>query len=176
MPSPPNLTSTSYVVLGLVAGCDGMTSYEMKQLVACSIGYFWPFPHSQLYAEPHRLVHAGLLTEETEPGGRRRTTYRITARGRRALADWLAVPSTEPTEIRDLGLLKLFFSAQAGPDQRAALADVQHKAHLERLREYQELREQVGPLATPEALATLEMGMRFEQLAVAFWAEQTDER
>lgn len=175
MLSPPNLTSTSYVVLGLVAGCDGMTSYEMKQLVACSIGYFWPFPHSQLYAEPHRLVQAGLLTGETEEGGRRRTTYRITARGRRELADWLAVPSTEPTEIRDLGLLKLYFSEQGGPGQRAALAEAQHKAHLEHLRDYEELSEQVASLATPAALATLEMGMRFERLAVAFWDEQRGE-
>ena len=73
-----NLTPTSYVVLGLVAERDGLTSYELKQHVAQSIGYFWPFPHSQLYAEPHRLAEAGLLTETTEASGRRRTTYRVT--------------------------------------------------------------------------------------------------
>ena len=83
----------------------------MKQLVASSIGYFWPFPHSQLYAEPHRLAEAGLLTEEAETGGRRRTTYRVTGRGRAALSAWLAQPTAEPTVIRDLGLLKLFFGA-----------------------------------------------------------------
>ena len=34
------------------------------------------------------------------------------------------------------------------------------------------LREQVAALATPWSLATLELGLRFEQLAVDFWAEQ----
>lgn len=174
MPKPVKLTSTSYVVLGLVAGCDGMTSYEMKQLVASSIGYFWPFPHSQLYAEPHRLAEAGLLSEEAEAGGRRRTTYRVTARGRAALTAWLAQPTAEPTVIRDLGLLKLFFGALASPDERRALAEEQHDAHRQRLQDYQALRDQVAPLAGPSSLATLEMGLRFEQLAVDFWAEQLD--
>ena len=45
-------------------------------------------------------------------------------------------------------------------------------AHQARLREYQQLREQVAELATPWALATLELGLRFEQLASDFWAEQ----
>ena len=172
MAPPIKLTPTSYVVLGLVADCNGLTSYELKQRVAQSVGYFWPFPHSQLYAEPHRLAEAGLLNETTEPEGRRRTTYRLTDRGRRALAAWLAEPTADPTVIRDLGLLKLFFGGETGREERRALAAEQHQAHLVRLAEYQALREQVADLATPWALATLEMGLRFEHLAVDFWAEQ----
>ena len=53
-----HLTPTSYVVLGLVSRMQPVTSYEMKRRVGISIGHFWPFPHSQLYAEPTRLVQA----------------------------------------------------------------------------------------------------------------------
>ena len=66
--------------------------YDMKQFVARSIGYFWSFPHSQLYAEPVRLAAAGLLTEEVEQGGRKRRTYRLARTGRKALERWLAEP------------------------------------------------------------------------------------
>ena len=55
----PSLTPTSYVVLGLVGAFGPCTSYDMKRFVSVSIGYFWPFPHSQLYAEPARLAQLG---------------------------------------------------------------------------------------------------------------------
>jgi DNA-binding PadR family transcriptional regulator len=105
----PSLTPTSYVVLGLVGAFGPCTSYDMKRSVAVSIGYFWSFPHSQLYAEPARLVELGLLSEERESTGRKRRLYALTSAGRRALRTWLAEPTDEPTEIRDLAILKLFF-------------------------------------------------------------------
>ncbi len=73
-----SLNPVSYVVLGFAARESPVTSYDLKQMVASSVGYFWPFPHSQLYAEPARLASAGLLDEEVEDHGRRRRLYRIT--------------------------------------------------------------------------------------------------
>ncbi len=169
------LTTTSYVVLGLVGAMEPVTSYAMKLHVAQSIGYFWPFPHSQLYAEPARLTSLGLLGEDAEAGGRKRKNYRLTPTGRRALSQWLAEPTAEPTEIRDLGLLKLFFGAQATAAQREALAAEQHRSHTTRRTEYEVLREAVAEVATAPELATLEMGLRFERAAVAFWAELLEE-
>ena len=122
MPEATKLTTTSYVVLGLVAAREPITSYEMKRNVARSIGYFWPFPHSQLYAEPARLVGLGLLEEDVEATGRKRRRFRITETGRQALSRWLAEPASEPTEIRDLGMLKLFFGSQTRREDLVALA------------------------------------------------------
>src|SRR5438093_9031299 len=102
------LTPTSYVVMGLVAMLTRATSYDMKRLVGMSIGYFWLFAHSQLYAEPDRLVKMGLLEETREEGGRRRRMYSITDAGREELQDWLADPETAPIEMRDTATLKLF--------------------------------------------------------------------
>jgi PadR family transcriptional regulator AphA len=165
------LTTTSYVVLGLVASHEPVTSYDLKRLVSHSIGYFWSFPHSQLYAEPARLATAGLLDEETETSGRRRRRYRVTPAGRDALNRWLGETSPEPAEIRDLGLLKLFFGAMAEPDERRRLAEDQLRGHEVRGAEYEAQRRRVAPTATPWELATLEMGLRFERAAAAFWAE-----
>jgi DNA-binding PadR family transcriptional regulator len=164
-----SLTPTSYVVLGLVGRYGPCTSYDMKQVVSGSIGYFWSFPHSQLYAEPARLVVAGLLDEQQEPGGRRRRTYTLTDAGREQLAAWLATPSAEPTEIRDLPLLQLFFADQADAGAVTALAEAAAAAHRARLAEYEAMRARRPPGwydGTP-----LDLGIRYERTVAAFWEE-----
>src|SRR5215469_9710706 len=106
--STRELTPVSYLVLGLVAS-EASTSYELKQKVADSVGFMWSFPHSALYAEPARLVGLGLLSDRQEDHGRRRRLYTITDEGRAELEGWLREPAAEPPQLRDLGLLKLFF-------------------------------------------------------------------
>ena len=175
MPDARKLTTTSYVVLGLVAAGEPITSYEMKRRVARSIGCFWHFPHSQLYAEPARLVGLGLLDEDVEQAGRKRRRYRITPAGRQSLSAWLAEPTNEPTEIRDLGMLKLFFGDQARQGDLVALAAEQQRAHQRRHQDYAELHAAVLDTATAWELATLEVGMRYEQMAAEFWTEIVDQ-
>src|SRR3954454_23857158 len=133
----PSLTPTSYLVLGLVGHLGRCTSYEMKAVVAGSIGYFWTFPHSQLYAEPARLVGLGLLAEEQEAGGRRRRTFQLTDRGHAALRQWLGEATEVATEIRDLAVLKLFFGSQAGGDDVTRIALAAARSHRARLEEYE---------------------------------------
>ena len=174
---PISLNPVSYVVLGFAEQCHEVTSYDLKQMVAGSVGYFWPFPHSQLYAEPARLAAAGLLEEEVETHGRRRRLYRITAEGRRALTAWLKEPAGEGTEVRDLGLLKLFFSGTGSrPDSRegvTALAAEQRAVHEAALASYDELHEAIKGVAGEWELTTLDMGRRFEQMAIDFWTDVT---
>ena len=168
-PKPPSLTPTSYLVLGLVARHGECTSYDMKRTVSASIGYFWTFPHSQLYAEPARLADLGLLSEEQETSGRKRRTYRLTEAGSRALRAWLAEPTDEPTEIRDLAVLKLFFGSQAEPEQLRRLAERAAAAHRKRLAEYEAIATFPG-IETHER-STLELGLRFERNAISYWEE-----
>ena len=173
MSNPPSLTPTSYLVLGLVARQGQCTSYDMKVLVSNSIGYFWTFPHSQLYAEPARLVDLGLLSDEQETGGRKRRTYRLTDAGRDALRAWLAEPTDEPTEIRDLAVLKLFFGSQAEPQQLRTLAEHAASAHRTRLAEYETIA--TFPDIEHHERATLEMGMQFERLAISYWEKVAED-
>src|ERR671910_829255 len=102
--SRPDLTPVSYVVLGLVARDGPSTPYALKTAVGRGVAHFWPSPHTKISPEPGRLARLGLLAEEREQTGRRRRSYRITADGRAALADWLA---DESPQFRGLGLLKL---------------------------------------------------------------------
>ncbi|MDQ1423943.1 MAG: hypothetical protein QOD72_1441 [Acidimicrobiaceae bacterium] len=169
-----HLTPTSYVVLGLVSRMQPATSYEMKRRVAISIGHFWPFPHSQLYAEPTRLVQAGLLAEDVETGGRRRRRYRLTDRGRDELARWLSASTVEHTEVRDMGMLKLFFASDAPATVVANLAADRFQFHQGRVDEWQRLRNEIESAASEVELATLEMGLRVERAAAEFWSETLD--
>lgn len=169
--SSHELTPVSYLVLGLIAA-GARTSYELKQKVASSLGYMWSFPHSALYAEPGRLVGLGLLEERREDDGRRRRFYTITDDGRLELEAWLREPTAEPPQLRDLGLVKLFFSAQVDEAAVRALARAQESAHRERLAAYEAIAARLPrELADPFPGTTLGMGLRVERAFVAFWSE-----
>jgi DNA-binding PadR family transcriptional regulator len=165
------LTPVSYLVLGLVA-CGAATSYELKLKVAGSVGFMWSFPHSALYAEPARLAGLGLLAEEREEHGRRRRLYAITDAGHAELERWLREPTSQPPQLRDLGLLKLFFSNLTSEADVRALAEAQAVAHRERLALYEAI--EAGIPDDPEdpfPFATLRMGLMCERAFVAFWDE-----
>ena len=162
----PRLTATSYIVLGLLVRAGGeATPYALKQMAATSVGNFWTLHHAQLYSEPERLAGAGLVHEEREAGGRRRRTYSVTDAGRAALDAWLRSPAAVPGELRDPGLLQLFFGAD-----RQALAGPQEALHAAKLREYETLFDVAGAhMPVGERLA-LEAGIAHEREWVRFWA------
>lgn len=161
---PIRLTPTSYIVLGLLDRAGTATPYELKQRVAVGVGNFWNLQHAQLYTEPERLAEAGYLTEEREDGGRRRKHYSLTDSGREVLREWLSEPTAELTELRDPGLLRLFF----GGDPRK-LAEVQLDAHRRKLAEYEEVAAH-DTSAWPEGpRLTLESGIGHEREWIRFW-------
>lgn len=155
------LSSTSYVVLGLVERAQPATPYEIKQVAAISTANFWSVPHTQLYTECARLAEAGLLHEEREQTGRRRRVYEITKQGLQALDDWRREPADELFEVRDIGLLKLFLGADG-----ADLAAGQLALHEAKLAEYEE----TAKLEMEHGMRlALEVGMRIEEQFVDFW-------
>jgi PadR family transcriptional regulator, regulatory protein AphA len=164
----PRLGPSSFVILGLLTLAGPQTPYGIKQAIGRTVGHYWPFPHAQLYKEAARLAQLGLASETHEPTGRRRRTYGITDSGREALRGWLAGPNDEPAQFRDLGLLKLAFSGGADTAVRGALQRDQLAAHEDRLREF----ERYAQIPMDEALrATLELGIRYERVAVEFWRD-----
>jgi DNA-binding PadR family transcriptional regulator len=170
MSSDLRLTPTSYIVLGLLEAAGEATPYDLKRVVGQSLGNFWSLPHAQLYAEPERLAAAGLLDERQEQGGRRRKHYKLTARGRAALAEWLAQPTAEMTELRDLAMLKIFFGAEPAP-----MAAAQLPVHQSKLAEYEALLADAGAQLPRGILLALEAGIGHERDWVEFWAKLAGE-
>jgi DNA-binding PadR family transcriptional regulator len=128
------LTTTSYAVLSALALREHST-YELAKQIGMGWRYFWPRAESNVYAEPKRLVAAGLAESRKESTGRRpRTVYAITNAGRGELAAWLASASS-PQRYESEAVLKIFFAENGTRDDMLgsihairdeALAGIEH--------------------------------------------------
>ena len=175
--STVKLTPTSYVVLGMVAMRGTTTSYDLKRALSHSVGYFWPFPHAQLYSEPKRLVELDLLSVSTETDGRRRQTYTITDSGMKELRAWLAEPTNEQMQVRDVAEMKLFFGEFAQPEDMLALARAQIAQHRERIDTYEGMQNRFGDRAdVADRMVPLRLGLEMEYTVLKFWEEFERER
>jgi DNA-binding PadR family transcriptional regulator len=70
------------------------TGYEITREFDSTLGHFWQASHQQVYRELGKLESEGLVAyrdiqQEGRPDKKR---YRLTAKGRRALKDWLQEP------------------------------------------------------------------------------------
>lgn len=173
--STVRLSTTSYVVLGMVAIRGPSTSYDLKRAIGHSVGYFWHFPHAQLYSEPKRLAQHELLRLDEEGSGRRRKTYTITDKGLRAVRTWLGEPVDQHFELRDIAEIKLFFNELAPAEHVTRLAKDQITQHEKRIAEYDAMKLRFG--GKPDFAArmiTLELGLEMERAALRFWQSLLD--
>lgn len=178
MSTPPKLTTTSYAILGLLA-IQPWSTYELARHMGRSLGPLWPRAESKLYEEPKKLVAAGLATATPDAvGRRRRTVYAISAEGRRALAEWLALPGAGPV-LEWEQLMKIFFSEHGTKlDALAAIAAARRWAE-DRQREHATVASSyldgTGPF--PQRAAQLALTARFLvdfADTVARWAQWAD--
>jgi PadR family transcriptional regulator AphA len=129
------LTSTDFALLGLLT-LKPMSGYELRRLIAQSIGHFWGESYGQLYPSLKRLEAFGLATKRADSGTKRdKFVYSITAKGGDRLQEWLAVPpKTQPP--RSELLLNLFFlSPTEATIQRQHVMTVRDRA-VEELRRF----------------------------------------
>jgi DNA-binding PadR family transcriptional regulator len=109
------LTTTSYAILGLLA-IQPWSTYEMANQLRRSLHFFWPRAESNLYAEPKRLVEAGLAESREEwNGGRKRTVYSITESGRAAFVEWLHTDAA-PQRLESEAYLRILFGNSGAKD------------------------------------------------------------
>jgi DNA-binding PadR family transcriptional regulator len=156
------LTSNSYLIFSLLENMGEATPYALERAVAD--WDFWSLHHAQIYTEPKRLAKAGFLSERQEAEGRRRRRYKLTEQGRGALQAWLANPTTEADELRDLAILKIFL----GADPRL-LAESQLPAARDRLTTLEESLDTFGAEAPQGFRLVLEGGVGLERVMVRFW-------
>ena len=168
--SDVTLSPTGRVILGMVR-MGKRTGYEIKQLIDVSARFFWTISYGQIYPELKRLEQAGLISGEPEPtGGRSRTVYSMTPAGEEALDRWLGSDDELVWELRDEGLLKLFFSEGRDPDE---LRD-QFRAARERsdavVAQLQALRPDDAGDPPPGPRMALEFGIAFNEWLSDWWA------
>jgi PadR family transcriptional regulator, regulatory protein AphA len=158
------LAAPAYVVLGMVR-LGARSGYEIKRAVELSIRFFWTISQAQIYPSLEQLERAGLLRGRAEPRGRRkRRTFEITRRGEAALERWLRSDQPIPFELRDIGLVKLFFADVLAPeDARGLLESVRRRSEqrVAALREIEPMGTAAERLGNVHPLLTLRMGIAF---------------
>jgi DNA-binding PadR family transcriptional regulator len=131
--SSDRLTPFSYCVLALV-GQGGAGPHDLTRMMRQGRLY-WSAAESQWYAEPKRLEELGYLRSQKRPGRtKERTHYTLTARGRKALRDWIARPSSLP-RIQHEAIVRVL-AGDLGDDRELleSLASLRHEVAEQRER------------------------------------------
>ena len=172
-PRDVKLSPTGRVILGMIA-FGKRTGYDIKTFVDKTTRYFWAASYGQIYPELKRLEDRGLIRGRPEPsGGRARTVYELTQAGTAALEQWLGSEEEPSYELRDEGMLKLFFS-ESLPERRIeivrAIRDREERdlAHLRSI----EPHASKGPAGS---YLTLQMGIGLTEWTIK-WCEATERR
>jgi DNA-binding PadR family transcriptional regulator len=167
------LTPTGRVILGMIAS-GRHTGYDIKQLVDKSTRHFWAASYGQIYPELRRLEEQGLVQGRPEPSGARaRTVYALTAAGERALNHWLTAGAEPVFELRNEGMLKLFFSDLA-PETRIEHVRAMRALYEHKRRELRALEAKADEMPTGPRL-TLECGLALMESLID-WCQETERR
>ena len=167
------LSATAYVILGMISR-EPRSGYEIKAVVDNTTRFFWAASYGQIYPELKRLSEAGLVEGiDASRGDRKRTVYAITADGEAELKDWLRRPP-ETTEMREEGLLKLFFSGVLTAEEAVETLRAMREHRLE----LSERLQAMEPTALekkedPMPLMVLRGGIEFNQW-FADWCERME--
>jgi PadR family transcriptional regulator AphA len=148
------LKPPSHLMLGMLR-LGARSGYAIKKTADLSTKYFWPTSLAQVYPELARLENAGLVRRSDDSyGARTRSAYKLTDAGETALLTWLRSPHQAPVQVRDEGLLRLFFADALTPADQLAL--------IRRLRESdQAAANRIRTEIAPPANAAKHTGTRF---------------
>ncbi|MGH2905645.1 MAG: PadR family transcriptional regulator [Solirubrobacterales bacterium] len=132
------LSNTAYVILGFLNRSPA-SGYDIKQKIDISTRFFFASSYGQIYPELKRLEENGLIAGKAKSQGQRaRTEYTITPEGVEQLNEWLASPG-DGVEMRDEGILKLFFSIHVEREEQLARLKAIRTERLGSLAQLQEV-------------------------------------
>ena len=145
------IPTTGYAVLGLLSFDQALSGYDLKRWADHSLRYFfWSPAQSAIYTELRRLEELGLVRRSGAAGGpRNRQRYRITAAGRRELADWVGSSPTPATVVKDHALVKVWLGHMADRPRLTEVVATEHDAAEELLDEIRYSLEHAGATGHP---------------------------
>jgi PadR family transcriptional regulator, regulatory protein AphA len=149
-----SLPNPAYVILGKLKVLGRASGYDLKRDIDSTLRAFWAISQAQIYPVLARLERDGLVEGRSEPRGRRqRRVFTLTDDGEEALREWLRTDESLSYELRDQGMLKLFFADVLDRDDALALVRkirARHERMLGRLREME-----------PRGIKAAEVGVAF---------------
>ena len=165
------LSKPAYVVLGMIA-TGRRSGYAMSRAAKEATRHFWATSDGQIYPQLKKLSDDGYIEGEREQrGGRERVIYSLTPKGREALDEWLNSGQKAHFELRDEGLLRLFFAEELSVDQLRAQIAIQQRRHRRAIEHLEELRPKAGDLAC--AHLTLRYGLDLHAFSID-WYDRLD--
>ena len=122
--------TTGNALLGLLALRKEWSTWELATQLRRNMRFFWPRAESRIFDEARALVTKGLARDrQSFTGKRARTTYAITAAGRKHVQAWLATPPKE-TALECEPLLRVLLGDLGTVDQlRIAVAQIRADGH-----------------------------------------------
>jgi PadR family transcriptional regulator AphA len=167
------LSKPAYVVLGMIA-TGRRSGYAISRTAKDVSRHFWATSDGQIYPQLKKLSEDGYITGERESqGGRERIVYSLTDKGEEALDAWLNSGARPDFEIRDEGVLKLFFAETVSVVQLRGQIEVMRERHRRAIETLEELRPRAEDLAC--AHLTLRYGLDLQKFAID-WYDRLDER
>jgi DNA-binding PadR family transcriptional regulator len=167
------LSKPAYVVLGMIA-TGRRSGYAMSRTAKEATRFFWATSDGQIYPQLRKLSDDGFIDGEREQqGGRERIVYSLTPKGREALDEWLTSSERPSHELRDEGLLRLFFAEELSVAQLRDQIGVMVRRHERSLEVLEELAPKAGDRAC--ALLTLRYGIDLHRWSVD-WYDELDQR
>jgi DNA-binding PadR family transcriptional regulator len=167
------LSKPAYVVLGMIA-TGRRSGYAMSRTAKEATRHFWAMSDGQIYPQLKSLADDGYISGQREAqGGRERVVYSLTPSGREALDDWLNSGERAHYELRDEGLLRLFFAEELSVDQLRAQIEAMRRRHHRAIEHLEDLRSKAGDRAC--AHLTLRYGLDLHAFAID-WYDRLDDR
>jgi DNA-binding PadR family transcriptional regulator len=156
--------SVPLTLLGLLER-EPSHGYDLKRDYDAYFGRGKPLPYGQVYATLSRLARDGMaIAGASEPGeGPDRKRYVITEAGAEEVEHWLSEPAAAEPHLQTVLFAKVVLSLMLGRPAGHFL-DSQRAAHLKRMRELTELKQQgdlVDTLLADHGLYHLEADLRW---------------
>jgi DNA-binding PadR family transcriptional regulator len=165
------LSSTAKAILGMVF-LGKRTGYDIKRIVDKSARNFWAASYGQIYPELKRLEAAGLLAgEDTAQGGRSRRAYSLTPAGEKAFRDWMASGDEPILELRDEGMLKLFFASALSDGEVQELLRLKVELHERKAEQLREIEPAQRPAEDDYPFLVLDYGIAFNEWSANWYRE-----
>lgn len=137
--------SVKHALLALLDN-RSMYGYELRQEFESEIGDHWTLNFGQVYLTLESLEKHGLVKYRVVPGESApdRKVYKITAEGRRNLADWFHAPVESQKGLRDEFYLKFMLGLNSPRVDIAEIVLTQKQSVLHKLHEYTKLKREAG--------------------------------